>query len=271
MLKQVRHWYPQREIYVVADSSFATFVFLSSLIQMSAPIQVISRLRLDAELWQPAPHRQPGQIGRPRIIGPRLPSLCLVLDDGSTLWQTVILSDWYGQPNYSLEITSNTAVWYKTGMPPVPIRWVLLRDPQGQHEPQALLCTDLKATPLEILQWFRQRWQVEVTFEEVRAHLGLETQRQWSKKAILRTTPALLALFSIVTVFAHQLQLESPLVCPKTAWYSKKQPTFVDALALVRQRLWEVQTFPTSTHKTHVIKVPAQLFHTWSHLLCYAA
>lgn len=271
MLKQVRHWYPHRKIYVVADRSFATFAFLSSLTRMPSPIQVISRLRLDAELWQPAPPRRPNQIGRPRIIGPRLPSLRSILDDGNTPWQTVILTDWYGQGDYPLEIISNTAVWYKTGMLPVPIRWVLLRDPQGQHDPQALLCTDLEMTPSNILQWFRQRWQVEVTFEEARAHLGLETQRQWSEKAILRTTPALLALFSIVTALAHQLQSEFPLVCPKTAWYCKYQPTFVDALALVRQRLWQFQTFQTSADETHVVKIPAQLFHTWSHLLCYAA
>lgn len=118
---------------------------------MSSPVYIISRLRLDAQLWQPAPSRQSKQMGRPRIIGPRLPSLKPILDDLDTCWETAILADWYGQSDYPLEFTSNTAVWYKTGMPPVPIRWVLVRAAQGQHQSQALLCTDLDITPLEIL------------------------------------------------------------------------------------------------------------------------
>ncbi len=91
--------------------------------------------------------------------------------------------------DYTLQIASHTAVWYHTGLPALPIRWVLLKDPKGKFQPQALLCTDLSAQPLQILQWFRQRWQVEVTFEEARSHLGVETQGQWSDLAILRTTP----------------------------------------------------------------------------------
>ena len=210
-------------------------------------------------------------MGRPRIVGQRLPSLKAILENAHTSWQKIGLLDWYGQANYSLEITSDTAVWYKTGRPPVPVRWVLISDPQGQYDPQALLCTDLDVTPLDILQWFRQRWQVEVTFEEVRTHLGVETQRQWSDRAILRTTPALLGLFSIVTALAHQLQPQYPLVCPSAAWYHKIKPTFVDALALVRQQLWAFQTFQTSLSSTEVVKVPRHLFKTWSELLCYAA
>ncbi len=134
-----------------------------------------------------------------------------------------------------------------------------------------MLSPDVWATPGEILQWFRQRWQVEVTFEEARAHLGVETQRQWSPKAILRTTPALLALFSIVTVLAHRYQRKHPFVMPQFAWYKKTLPTFADALALVRRKLWQLQTFQTSGPDTDMVKVPRALFNTWSDLLCYAA
>ncbi len=104
-----------------------------------------------------------------------------------------------------MEITSQTAVWYHSGKPPVPIGWVLIRDPQEEYETLALLSTSLERDPLQIVSWFVQRWQVEVTFEEVRAHLGVETQRQWSDKAIERTTPILLGLFSWVTLAAHLL------------------------------------------------------------------
>ena len=100
-----------------------------------------------------------------------------------------------------VEIASDTAVWYSTGVFAVPVRWVLIRDPRGDFKTQALLCTDLGADPQKILSWFVMRWQLEVTFQEVRRHLGFETQRQWSDLAIRRTTPALLGLFSLVTLF----------------------------------------------------------------------
>lgn len=178
MLKQVRRWLPERAIVVVADSSFATFELLWALSQMSLPGHVVTRLRLEAQLFQPAPPRRPQQMGRPRKVGKRLAGLQSQLNDPKTRWQSVRMSNWYGRGDYELDITSATVLWDKTGMPAVPSRWVLIRDPKGQLKPQALLSTDMTAQPEEILQWFRHRWQMEVTVEEVRAHLGVETQRQ---------------------------------------------------------------------------------------------
>lgn len=123
--------------------------------------------------------------------------------------------------------------------------------------------------PEQILHWFRQRWQVEVTFEEACAHLGVETQRQWSDLAILRTTPALLGLFSWVTLMAHPLQADLPL--QQTAWYVKPLPRFVDALAVVRALLWQRRLFQTSTRATEMVKVPKALLECWTDRLCYAA
>src|SRR3954468_5943762 len=100
----------------------------------------------------------------------------------------------------------------------VPIRWVLVRDPEGEKEPQAFLCTDLDADPVDILRWFVRRWRVETTFEEARRHLGLETQRQWSDLAILRTTPALLGLISLVTLWATQLEAAQGLLPECVRW-----------------------------------------------------
>ncbi len=140
----------------------------------------MTRLRLDAALYKPAPERQPKQMGRPRKVGKRLPTLNTLLDDPQTIWQFLTLEDWYGGRSCVLQLATQTAVWYHTGLPPVPIPWVLVKDPNGKFEPQAFLSTDLSTTPDQILLWFRQRWQVEVAFEEVRAHLGMETQRQWS-------------------------------------------------------------------------------------------
>jgi hypothetical protein len=154
------------------------------------------------------------------------------------------------------------------------VRWVLIRDPEGEFKPQALLCTHLDADPEEILRWFVMRWQLEVTFQEVRRHLGFETQRQWSEMAIGRTTPALLGLFSLVTLFAHQLMRQAVGTFRRqAAWYHKRHPTFADALALVRKELWaqEERTFCGSPSTTDTIKVSRVFMERLTEAVCYAA
>lgn len=170
-----------------------------------------------------------------------------------------------------MEITSQTAVWYSSGKPVVPIRWVIIRDPQNEYDPMVLLSTSLEVTAIQIVSWFVRRWQVEVTFEEVRAHLGVETQRQWSDKAIDRTTPILLGLFSWVTVVAHLLVERSQLSVRQTAWYTKKRPTFSDALSAVRQQLWFPATiFSMSSSDTDTVKIPRNLFSRLANAVCYS-
>jgi hypothetical protein len=198
---QIHRWLPGRRIVIVGDTAFAAIDFLGAV---RTYVSVVTRLRLDANLCAPAPAKRPGR-GRPPVKGKRLPTLTQVLHDADTVWQHHTVTLWYGRTNRAVEIATGTAVWYRGGSPPVPIRWLLVRDPLGELPPQAFLCTDLNAAPVDILQWFVSRWQLEVTFQEVRAHLGLETQRQWSDLAILRTTPALLGLFSLVTLWAHDL------------------------------------------------------------------
>lgn len=237
-LLQVRRWLPKRKLVVLADSGFAVLALLWRMTQLSNPICMMTRLRLDAALYKPAPKRKPHQRGRTRIKGARLPTSQQVLDNKSTKWQRVTLTHWYGQPRRTVEIHSGTAVWYHGGLPALPIRWVLIRDPKGKFKPQALLCTDSSITPAQMLKWFALRWQVEVTFREVREHLGVETQRQWSDRAILRTTPALLGLFALVTLLAHQHVRRNQLPIRQAAWYAKSSATFSDALAVVRRHIW---------------------------------
>ena len=172
--------------------------------------------------------------------------------------------------NAAVEIVSGVAVWYHTGLPVVPIRWVLVRDPQNKFEPQALLCPNQAYSPTQILEWFVRRWQMEVTFEEARAHLGMETQRQWSDLAIARTTPTVLALFSLVTLLTDHLQANFSWTVRQTIWYSKSLPTFSDALALVRRFLW-ASTFSMSSEPTEMIKVPRTLFERLRDIAVYAA
>src|SRR5687767_973418 len=226
LVLQARRWMPERALVLVADSSFSALALLASLVRQD--VTCITRLRLDAALYTPAPLRQPKTRGRPRTKGERLPTLATVLADQATPWQRVTVPDWYGEGERVVEICSETAVWRHCGLPVVPIRWVLLRDPSRRFDPQALLCTDLAQEPLQILRWFTQRWQLEVTFREARDHLGVETQRQWSDQAITRTTPCLLGLFSVVTLLANRLSRHARLRVSAAAWYSKQRPTFAD-------------------------------------------
>ncbi len=267
---QVRRWLPKRKIIMVADSSYAALELLHSLLILPKPVYVVTQLRLDAALYEPAPQPQLRPIGRPRKKGKRLPKLNQVLISEQTVWETIRVENWYGQGPTQVEITSDTAVWYHSGMPAVPLRWVLIRDPNGKFDTRALLCTDQSATPLQILQWFVLRWRVEVTFQEVRAHLGVETQRQWSDKAIARTTPVLISLFSWVTLLAHQSQVDGKLPIRQAAWYVKATPTFSDAIALVRRRIWEhwgfcMSAFEPDMQISHE-NVLKRLFET----LCYS-
>jgi hypothetical protein len=178
---------------------------------------------------------------------------------------------WYHEAERVVELVSATAVWYHTGMPPLPIRWVLVRDPRGQFEPQALLCTDVAAEPVQILEWYVRRWQLEVTFQEAHAHLGLETQRQWNHLAITRTTPALLALFSLVTLLADRLTQQSAFPVRQAAWYRKPHPSFADAMALVRRYLWAQAHFYTSPGTPDLVEIPRALLQRLTDTLCYAA
>jgi DDE superfamily endonuclease len=272
LLLVLRRWYPQREIVAVADRAYASLKLLDRCRKLGKPITFVTRLRLDAALYEPAPPRRQGQIGRPRIKGERLPNLSVVAEDPATVWKPTKIANWYGSGDRTVEIASQTAVWYSTGLPAVPVRWVLIREPQGAFKPQALLCTDLDADPKKILSWFVMRWQLEVTFQEVRRHLGFETQRQWSEMAIRRTTPALLGLFSLVTVFAHGRMAQAADAFRQAAWYCKRHPTFADALAMVRKELWaQERTFCGSPPATDTIKVPKAYVERLTEAVCYAA
>lgn len=266
---QVRRWLPGRELVLIGDSAFAALELLAALARHG--VVCITRLRLDAALYEPAPPRTPGKRGRPRTKGKRLPNLSTVLTEVATQWQRVTVPSWYGEGERSIEIHSATAVWRHAGRPIVPIRWVLLRDPQGRFDPQALLCTDLTRDPVQIITWFVQRWQMEVTFREVRDHLGVETQRQWSDLAIARTTPCLLGLFSLVTLLAGRLSSQARLAVATAAWYRKKRPTFADTLAAVRREIWREQGFLTSQIAPEMKKLRPALLDGITYALCHAA
>lgn len=152
----------------------------------------------------------------------------------------------------------------------LPNAW-LIPKPHGTFAPQALLCTDQRVAPAQIIAWFVLRWQLEVTFHEVRTHLGVETQRQWSDLAILRTTPAFLGMFSLVTIFPHQLLDNHPFPIRQAACYHKALPTFSDTLAFVRHQLWPVTFSCMSSSKPAVVEIPRALFDRLVDTLAFPA
>lgn len=264
---QIHRWLPGRRIVMVADSAFAAIEFLAAV---RRHLCVVTRLRLDANLFEPAPPRQSGTLGRPPIKGKKLPKLAQRLADPATIWQTHTVALWYGHTNRVVEIASGAALWYHTGLPTVPIRWLIVKDPTGELEPHAFLATDPDAAPADILQWFVSRWQLEVTFEETRAHLGVETQRQWSDLAILRTTPALLGLFSLIVVWMSDITASSTINPLTTAWYYKTSLTFSDAIAAVRRQIWRHQSLCISPSDRDAIKIPPHIWDRMTTALSHA-
>jgi hypothetical protein len=265
---QVRRWAPKRSIVVVADSSFSALDLIAAV---RRHVCLVTRLRLDANLFAPAPARSPRQLGRPPKKGRPLPKLSQALESKATRWAKLSMPYWYGDQRCILEFTTGTAVWYHAGLPPAPIRWVLTRDPTGVRDPQAFLCTDTAATPFEILAWFVHRWSVETTFQECRAHLGVETGRQWSDLAIARMTPTLFGMFSLVTLWAADPTFVACLRPRSAAWYRKDEPTFSDAIAAVRRLLWSAPNLSMSRLDPDRMEIPTTLWKRLTETLCYAA
>ena len=265
MISLVRRWLPDREIKLMGDTAYT--VLELGLHAKTQQVTLITTGRLDAVLHEPPPERTPHTIGRPRVVGARQPSLEQVLQDPDTTWHKLTLA-WYGEGERTLEICTGTALWYRYGSDPLPIRWVLTRDPAGKRPAKAIFSTDPTQQAEQIIRDFMKRWSLEVTFEESRAHLGIETQRQWSDQAIERSTPLLFGLYSLVTLFGRALHPEGQIPVAQAAWYRKQTATFRDVLAVVRHHLWGSETFPTAAADPAVVLVPRSTLERFSLAVC---
>ena len=265
MLRRIRRWLPEREIKVLGDGAYSSIEL--GLLAQEQQITLITPLRLDANLFAPVPPRQPGQNGRPRVKGPALPKLEQVLADPKTEWRRIALP-WYDGRLRQLDYCSGEALWYHTGKAPLPLRWVLTRDPRGLYEPKAYRCTNLSPEPASIIEDYTKRWPLEVAIEESRAHLGIETQRQWSDLAIERSTPALLGLYSMVALFAQALHPDGKIPVARAAWYAKEQATFSDVLVVVRRALWGNFAYATCPDEPHMQKVPSAELARLAYAVC---
>ena len=227
----VRRWQPTRSLIVVGDGGFAA-IPLGHTCRALGQTALVTRLRLDAALYDPPPPPRPGQRGPKPKKGARQPNLKARLADPATEWRPLTVP-WYGGAAKAVEVATGPARWHRSGRDPLPLRWVLVRDPGGTRAPTALCCTAPATDAAQVIAWFVPRWAIEATFAEARAHLGFETQRSWTTKAIGRTTPCLLGLFSLVVLMA-KVGHPARLPTRQAAWYAKEAATFADALAAVR-------------------------------------
>jgi DDE superfamily endonuclease len=265
---QVRRWFPERSIVLVLDGGFAA-VKLARACRRHRVVMVC-RLRLDAGLYEPPSTQPAGKRGPKPKKGRRQVKLSEWAGREDTPWEDRDVA-WYGGQRKRMQLFSRTGLWYTPGQDPVAIRYVLARDPTGELKDAAYFCTDEALLPEEILAYMVQRWSVEVTFEEVRAHLGMETQRQWSDLAIARTTPILLGLSSLVILAAFRNHEASLLSAAQTAWYEKDEPTFSDCLSLVRTRIWQARICEGSNDQSEVIVLRRSQFEALIDSLASAA
>jgi hypothetical protein len=262
----LRRTLPGRAVQLVGDGAYAV-ITLGAQCQRQQ-VTLLAPLRLDARLFEPPLRRDGKHRGRPPVVGARLPHLAQVAVAPTTRWHRSLVP-WYGGTHKVVDWTTGTALWYTTGTPPLAIRWVLVRDPHGERPLRAFFSTDTAHGAVHMIAAFVNRWPLEVTFEEARAQLGLETQRQWSDRAIERTTPALLGLFSLVVLLAHAFYPTGDLPLPQVAWYPKTHATFHDVLALVRRRLWQQCLFQTDAPAADLRFIsPLQVEHLLS-AACY--
>jgi hypothetical protein len=236
MLIQVVRWLKNTPIILVGDGGFACGALAWRCLKLK--ITLITRLKMNACLYDFPPLEVPSKRGRKKTKGARLYSFKEMVGMLDLGWTEIVIEG-YGQKKKKLKYISNISLWGADGFQPVPIKWVLVIDPEGELDPVPLMSTDLIISPEKIITHYIRRWNLEVTFEDVREHLGVETQRQWSDKAIARTTPILMGLYTIVCLICNRLQEERPIEVAQTAWYEKEDATFSDLLKSVRKILWK--------------------------------
>lgn len=272
----LRQWYPERTIHLIGDGGFASIELVAACQRQE--VNLVSRMRLDAGLYDFPSKRPQGKRGPDALKGERQRKLCDLVTDPKTIWCRASVP-WYGGGSKEIYYITGVSLWYTPGQKPVPVRWVLLRyeeiapkSKKSVWKQGALFCSDTVSaiTPEQIIEWFTGRWNIEVTFEEMRAHLGFETQRNWSRKAIERTAPCLFGVFSLVVLMAHLLHPHG-LPVQQCVWYEKEEATFSDVLGSVRSHLWDSMNYRKSSQNDEMRLIPDDLWRRLQQVVCYAA
>ena len=255
LMATLMHWFPDRKFILVGDGGYASHQLARFCHRHRRRLTLISRFHGDANLYEAPTPKRAGRGGRPRTKGRKLPSPGKVVEKSRAKRFTVA---WYGGKTRRVELIWGEGCWYKSGEGLVPIRWVHVHDAQGTHRDEYFYTTDTTLPPQQIVGLFTGRWSIEVTFQEVRTHLGFSTPRNWSAKSVLRTAPCLLGLFSVVSL-AFQKHTHGQGVRPLSfAWYVKTNITFTDAMTCVRRLCWR-EVLKQSPKHAGVLKLPNSL------------
>lgn len=265
---RVRRWAPGRRIVLVADGGFASVALAAACRRHD--IALVCRLKINAALYDNPIDPPPGRRGRKPKKGARQPSPAGRAACPEAEWAEVEVTWYRGRPKV-MKVLTGFGLWDAPRVDPVPLNYLVARDPEGTHRDAAYFCTDGKLPPAVVLGYVVQRWSLEVSFEEMRAYLGMETQRQWSDLAIARTTPVLMGLYSLVCLLAMRWHAEGLLKPEGSAWYAKSEPTFSDCLTLTRRRIWENQKRPGSGDVGNPLELPDLLWKAVIQCLSRAA
>jgi hypothetical protein len=262
LIRLVHRWLPQRLVVLVVDGGYAA-VKLALLCAGTPNLALVMRFHSDALLYDRPGPQPAGKSGPKPLKGARQLSPERRAAHPDTAWEEKEVI-WYRGEKKRMRLYSQTALWQTEGEAPVEIRYLIARDPEGKLDDEFFATTKLDATSEQILEWVVMRWSAEVTFEEARAHLGMETQRQWSDLAIARTTPCLLGLFSLVVLLTLRLHPDGKVPVLTSAWYEKAEATFSDCLFLVRRHLWRSIEYTESGRRAGPVYLPVNI---WEHLL----
>jgi hypothetical protein len=245
--------FPGRTFVFVGDSGYGTHAVARFCHRHRGRLTLVSKLHPDANLFDPPPPYT-GR-GRPRVKGDRLPKPRQVATTAPLL--TALTVSWYGGGTRRVGTVQRTGHWCKAGEGLVPLRWVFVRDLTGTHREEYFFTTDPALGPAQIIAHYASRWNIETTFQEVRAHLGLETTRGWRERTVLRAAPCLFGLYAVVAALFALLPPEKR--AGGVSWRGKADVSFSDALCAVRRWLWAESILPQAGARREFQKLPEHL------------
>jgi hypothetical protein len=256
LMAMLIHWFPEKKFILLGDGGYNSHELARFCHRHRRHLSLVSRFFSDANLYAAAPKRSYRKKGgRPRTKGHKLPPPMQVVEKSEAKRFTV---SWYGGKTRRVELICGEGHWYKSGEGLVPVRWVHVHDVQGTHRDDYFYTTDLTLTAPQIVSLFTGRWSIEVTFQEIRAHLGFATPRNWSKQSVLRTAPCLLGLFSVISLIFHRHTHGKGTRPLSFDWYQKGEPTFSDAMICVRRLCW-TEVLQQSPEHGGLLKLPRPL------------
>jgi hypothetical protein len=267
LLRVLLRWFPGRTFVFAGDSGFGSHEMAAFAGRRRARLTLVSRYYPNANLYEPPPAVAGKRNGRPRKKGAKLPSPEQVVA-GAT--RSRLRVAWYGGGEREVEVVTGTGHWYKAGAGLVAVRWVYVHDRTGTHRDDYLYSTDVAMTARQIIETYTGRWNIETTFQEARAYLGLGTTRGWCRRTVLRAEPCLLGLYTVVALLYCRL----PAALKEdwqVVWLGKGPMAFSDAITVVRRWLWQEWVFAREGHAEAFAKLPPGLKETLLYALAPAA